>query len=65
MIARVVVSAHISHPHIKAMVCQDVGKTLVLEVSQPVSTGAEEPMLQEEHWSVRHCNDEMQKSGQY
>ena len=34
------VPSHVAHPHVKSSVGQDVGKTLIDKVRQPVSAGA-------------------------
>lgn len=51
MILGVSVASDIAHPDIKAVVCKDVRQTLVGQVDDPVGTGAQESMLEEEHWT--------------
>ena len=51
MILGVRVSSDVSEPHIKTSISQDVSKTLIDKVSQPVGARAEEAMLKEENWA--------------
>ena len=69
MITRVRVSSDVSHPDIKACICQDVRQTLVTEVGEPVGGGAEEAMLKEDNWKRNvACGDggrERESEGQW
>ena len=51
VITRVCVPSDISHPDIKAGICQDVCQTLVTEVGKPVGGGTEEAVLKEDNWT--------------
>ena len=51
MVLRVGVAPDIAHPDVKAVVGKDVGQTLIGQVDDPVGAGAEQPVLQEEHWT--------------
>ena len=51
MIARIRVPSDISHPDIKACICQDVCQTLITEVGKPVGGGTEEAVLKEDNWT--------------
>ena len=46
------VSSNISHPDIESSVSQQVTKALIGQVGQPVGTGADETVLNEEHWTL-------------
>jgi len=35
------VASDVAHPHVIAAICQDVGQTLVGQVSEPVRAGAQ------------------------
>jgi len=50
VIARIRVPSDVSHPDIKAGICQDVCQTLVTEVGKPVGGGSKKPMLKEDNW---------------
>ena len=52
MVFGVSVSSDIPHPDVESSVSQQVGKALTGQVGQPVGTGAEETMLEEEHWTL-------------
>ncbi len=47
MVPTVRIPTYVSHPHIKPLLSQDVGKALGLQVGEPVRAGAEEAVLEE------------------
>ena len=51
MIPGVGVPPDVTHPDVKAAVGKNVGQALVGQVDDPVGAGAEQPMLQEKHWT--------------
>ena len=51
VVSTVCVAPNVTHPHIKTSISKNVSKALIDEVSEPVSGGAKEAMLKEEHWA--------------
>ena len=49
---RVSVPSDVPHPDIKPSVGKEIGETLIGQVGEPVGAGAEETVLQEEHWTL-------------
>ena len=46
------VSSDVSHPDIESSISQNKTKALIGQVGQPVGTGADETVLDEEHWTL-------------
>ena len=51
MVFGVCVPTDVAHPHVKPNVGQEVAKALIGQVGQPVGTGTEEAVLEEENWA--------------
>ena len=52
MLSGVSVSSDVPHPDVESSVSQQVGEALIGQVGQPVGTGAQYSMLEEEHWTL-------------